>query len=60
MINKYFTNAEVAEELGIDEGTVEDLIAGKGIWTTEDIDRLLDKLAAKLTEQMREQKNRGD
>ncbi|MCL2203918.1 MAG: hypothetical protein FWB88_08265 [Defluviitaleaceae bacterium] len=48
MINEYLTSMEIAEELAIDVDVVNDLIAGKGEWKTEDINRLLSKLARKL------------
>ena len=48
MIHDYFTDAEIAEELGIDVGMVKELIDGRAEWKTDDVDKLLDKLAAKL------------
>ncbi|MCL2215935.1 MAG: hypothetical protein FWB91_02820 [Defluviitaleaceae bacterium] len=45
MIQDYFTDAEIADELGIDMGMVRDLLDGKGEWQTSDIDKLLDRLA---------------
>ena len=48
MINKYLTDVEIAEELRMDVGTAKDLIDGKGEWLTEDIVRLLARLAKKL------------
>jgi len=48
MISTFFTNMEVANELGIDVGMAKDLIDGKGEWLTEDIYKLLARLAKKL------------
>ena len=45
MIQDYFTDAEIADELGIDMDMVRDLLDGKGEWQTSDIDKLLDRLA---------------
>ena len=50
MLQDYFTDGEIADELGIDADTVKDLINGKGEWTTEDINRLIRRLAEKLME----------
>ena len=50
MLLKYLTKKEISDELDIDIGTVEDLISGNGEWTTEDINRLVRRLAEKLLE----------
>jgi hypothetical protein len=49
MITNYLTSMEIAEELCMDVETAKDLIDGKGEWLTEDIGRLLARLAKKLT-----------
>jgi DNA-binding phage protein len=45
MIKDFFTIAEVADEIGVDVGTAQDLLDDKGVWQTSDINKLLDKFA---------------
>ena len=45
MIQDYFTDSEIAEELGIDKDAVRDLLDDKGEWQKADVDKLLDRLA---------------
>ena len=52
MIEDYFTNAEIADELEIPQDAVRDLMADNGEWQKADIDKLLDRLAAKLKNDM--------
>ena len=48
MLKDHFTDKEIAEEIGVDVGTANDLLAGKGEWLIEDVDRLIAKLVKKL------------
>ena len=49
MIEDYFSHAEIAEELDIPKDAVKDLLADKGEWQKADIDKLLSRLAKKIT-----------
>ena len=48
MIQDYFTVAEIADTLGVDEDMVRDLLADKGEWQTNDVNRLLNMLHNRL------------
>ena len=47
MVRDYFTDEEVAEELGLDIESVKMLLDGTGEieWLTEDVDKLIARLA---------------
>lgn len=48
MLEKYFTDTEIAEELGIPADAVKDLLDDKMELHKSDIDKLLSKMAEKL------------
>ena len=48
MLEKYFANTEIANELGIPHDAVRDVLADNWDWQKVDVDRLLDALARKL------------
>ncbi|MCL2501019.1 MAG: hypothetical protein FWE90_11910 [Defluviitaleaceae bacterium] len=49
MIKDFFTREEIADILCVDTDMVDDLIADKGEWQTNDIVLLMGGLAKKLT-----------